>query len=136
MPASVGGLRAGGALDPAGDYNIAGQWTFSIPPAAAFALQTGTTLFPNQHQGGFYMLSAATAMTVTLPAPTAGVDDGIVITFSSDSAVAHVINITNFDTGSDATASFTFNPYKGATLSVAAYNGRWKLLYGNGGSVG
>lgn len=124
--------RAGGALDPAGDYAITGQWQYQQPPSATQNQQTGTTFAPNQHVGGYYVLANASAMAVTLQAPAAVLDDGNVVEFTSDSAAAHVITITNLDSGSDAVASATFNPYKGASLTLRAYNGRWKVIAANG----
>lgn len=121
--------RTGGVLDVNGDFTINGWWNFVAPPAQIYTPVNVSTLVLSGHQPGAYMLSKSTGVTVTIGAPTAGIDDGTMIVFDSDAAVSHTVTFTGstLDTGSAAALSVTFNPFKGAGFAVFAYNGRWKI---------
>ena len=135
MAQPVGGFRQGGVLEPYGDYQIFGQWLFSVPPIDLYlAVGAVSTYALNGHTAGSYMLNRAGVTAVTVGAPTSGTDDFNVLQFLSDSAFAHTITFTGgtLDTGSAAVTSATFNPFKGASLAVTSFNGRWKVTYANG----
>lgn len=134
MPVVVNGIRSGGVLDRYGDYILHGQWQHEVPSMAVPTLNTDATLAPNVHKGTLYILGRSTAQAVTMGAPTAGNDDGLIFEFQSDSAAAHTVTFTGntLDSGSAAVASATFNANKGACLRVRAYNGRWKVIFANG----
>lgn len=71
--------------------------------------------------------------TVAAPAASPG-GDGIVLTFTSDTANAHTLTFTGntLDTGSASVLTATFNANKGASLTVVSYNARWKVVSANG----
>lgn len=89
-------------------------------------------------QGSVNAINKGSAAALTIAAPTAGApgtgDDGKVTTLTSDSAFAHVLTFTGskLDSGAAAVLTATFNPFKGASLTVMAFNGRFKVLNANG----
>jgi hypothetical protein len=82
---------------------------------------------------GVYVFTGATAQTVTLTAPTAGVMDGMVIKFISGSAAAHSFTCTSHMFGGTSTSNVaTFAAYKGASITLMAYNGDWLVIASTG----
>lgn len=82
-----------------------------------------------------YVITKASALADTLAAPAASPGgDGISIGIMSDSAFAHTITFTGntLDSGSAAVLTATFNAFKGASLDIMSYNGRWKVIRANG----
>ena len=84
----------------------------------------------NPHQPGRYAITKAGVAALTLAAPTAGADDGILIEITSTTAYAHTIttpaagdiqdgNNNGYDT------VMTFNAHKGASCLLCAYQGVW-----------
>ncbi len=87
------------------------------------------------NQSRQYVITKGSAETDTIAAPAASPGgDGVEITITSDSAFAHIITFTGgtLDTGAAAVTTATFNAFKGASLTVVSYNGRWKVVNQNG----
>jgi hypothetical protein len=78
-------------------------------------------------------LIAATLNAATPGAAGTG-DDGITYGFYSDAAFAHTITFSGgtLDSGGAAVTTATFNASKGASLTVMAFNGRYKVSAANG----
>jgi hypothetical protein len=119
---------------PAGNWQINPLFLEGYTPVA---LGTAAPAI-NPHAPHTYVFNRAGVVAATIAAPTAGLpgtgDDGTEITFTSDSANAHTVTFTGgtLDSGGAATALATFNPNKGATLTIMAFNARWKVMSANG----
>ena len=73
-----------------------------------------------------YIITNAAATALTLAAPTAGADDGIVITVTSATGFAHTITATGlFQSGTAASSIATFAAFAGASVTLKAFNGKW-----------
>jgi hypothetical protein len=82
-----------------------------------------------------YAITAGGAIALTLAAPAASPGgDNVRITVTSDSANGHTITFTGgtLDSGSAAVTTATFNAFKGASIALVSYDGRWKVLNANG----
>lgn len=117
-----------------------GNWRVdpaALAGTAPFALGTAAPAI-NPHTAQNYVMNRAGVVAATLAAPTAGGpgtgDDGIQITFTSDSANAHTVTFTGstLDSGSAAALTATFNANKGASLTVEVFNARYKVISANG----
>lgn len=76
-----------------------------------------------------YIITKAGVAAMTLAAPTAGVDDGKIITFTSSTANAHTVTATGlFKTGTATVNLATFAAFAGAGFSVMAYGGLWYVM--------
>ncbi len=77
-----------------------------------------------------YAMKKASALAIVLPAPTTG-QDGLVIQFTNDTAVAHVITATSLlqdgVTGGAKTTA-TFAAFIGAYLALQAQGGFWNVV--------
>jgi hypothetical protein len=87
---------------------------------------------------GLTVITKATAAALTLAAPTAGTDDGKVLTIVSTSAAAHTVTQANpgFNNGGTASDVATFGAAIGNNLTVVAYNGRWYITNSIGITLG
>lgn len=101
---------------------IGEDYTFTATGVAAIVRDT------------IFSVNKATAAAITLVAPSKA-QDGIELTFTSQTAAAHVITATSLlgdaVSGSPHTTA-TFAAYIGATLTLTAQNGIWNVT----GSVG
>lgn len=80
-----------------------------------------------------YNINKLTAAAVILTAPTLA-DQGVMLTFTSNTPAAHVITATNLfmdGTGTLPHSTATFNAKQGATLTVVAENGFWNVVSNN-----
>ena len=86
------------------------------------------------HTAATYVITKAGVLADTLAAPTAGVDDGLEIVVTSNTANAHTITATGLlNTGAAAGANLaTFAAFPGAGLTLMAYQGKWNVLSANG----
>ncbi len=83
----------------------------------------------SQHAPETYVITKVGVCALTLAAPTAGTDDGVMLEFTSDTANAHTLTATGLlDTGSVSVNVATWAAQKGASLRLMAYNGRWKTM--------
>ncbi len=78
-----------------------------------------------------YVITKGSAAALTIAAPTV---DNVDIIITSDTAFAHVLTFTGgtLDSGNAAVLTATWNAFKGASLEIISYNGRWKVLNANG----
>lgn len=101
-------------------------------PLALTTITTAAFAIP-PHTQATYVITRAAADLMTLAAPTTVVDDGLVITLTSDSAYAHTITATSLlNTGAAGVTTATFAAYAGAGLTLMAYGGKWNVLYSTG----
>lgn len=133
----VGVLDANGSFKQASNLSAGNQGPAGIVSLGALTFTPVQQLTVNgaipPHTAAVYAITKAGVLADTLAAPTAGApgvgDDGIVITITSDTANAHTLTATALlDTGSANAAVATFAAFKGAGLTLMAYNGRWKVL--------
>jgi len=81
------------------------------------------------HEAANYIITKAGIAALTLAAPTAGIDDGLVIAISSSTLYAHTLTATNLlSTGVAGVSVATFAAYAGAGLTLKAYNGLWQVM--------
>jgi hypothetical protein len=112
------------------DWNVNGNTT---PGPQTFTVSAATGANTIGAVPGTYVITGATANTITLTAPTAGVMDGMVIKVISGSAVAHTITCSSHLIGGTSTSSVaTFAAYKGASITLVAYNGDWLVVASTG----
>jgi hypothetical protein len=85
-----------------------------------------------QIKEGQLVITKATAIALTLPAPTAGLptaaipgDDGKVLRITSTTAVAHVITCPQGFNGKGASGTATFGAAKGNGMVLMAQGGQW-----------
>lgn len=76
---------------------------------------------------GVVFITKGTAAALTLAAPTAGDDDGKVLTIVSTTAAAHTVTVATagFNDGGTASDVGTFAAAKGNGLTLVAYAGDW-----------
>jgi hypothetical protein len=80
------------------------------------------------HLAANYIVTKAGVAALTLAAPTAGTDDGVTITITSNTANAHTLTATGLlQTGATATDAATFAAHAGAGLTLQAYQGKWMV---------
>lgn len=78
---------------------------------------------------GVYVVTTAGVDAMTLGAPTATTDDGLVITVTSSTSNAHTITATGLlQTGTASVNVATFAAQKGAGVTLMAYQGKWQVL--------
>ncbi len=91
--------------------------------------QNGVIAVPNKNTT-FLLTKASALATTTLGAPSKG-QNGLRLTFTSQTAAAHVITATTLFadavTGSPHTTA-TFAAFIGASLTVVADNGLWNIV--------
>jgi hypothetical protein len=96
----------------------------TIPPAL---LAASGAISP--HLADDYVITKAGVAAMTLAAPTAGTDDGVIIQISSATANAHTVTATGLlETGSASVNVATFAAFAGAGLTLWAYNAKWIVL--------
>lgn len=83
----------------------------------------------NPNTAATYVVTKAGVLASTLAAPTAGADDGKIITITSNTANAHTLTATGLlQTGTASVNLATFAAQKGAGLTLMAYQGKWNVL--------
>lgn len=83
----------------------------------------------NSHLAADYIITKAGSALLTLAAPTATVDDGTMISITSNTAFAHVLSaIGLLQTGTAFVNYVDFNAFPGATVTLQAYQGKWNVL--------
>lgn len=116
------------------DFPVVPVGTVSQRPVAVFdnlvAIGQNTAIIPLPDKNTEYVITKATALaTTTLPAPTVA-QNGLRLTFTSQTAAAHVITsaalFNNGLTGSPWSTA-TFAAFPGAGFSVVANNGLWNV---------
>lgn len=95
-------------------YTVIGQNT------AALAVPTRNTIF---------VINKATALATTTFANPSKSQDGLTITFVSNTDAAHVVTLVNSQDGTTGNhTTYTFAAFGGAAFTVVAVNGRWLTL--------
>jgi len=85
------------------------------------------------HGAGNYVVETAGVDAMTLAAPTAEVDDGILIAIFSDTTNAHTVTATSlFANGTALKTTATFAAFKGAGMVLRAYDGVWQVISSTG----
>ena len=109
---------------------VAGNWEVQFSQAQqAFPVALAVNGAIPSHVAATYAITKAGVLADTLAAPTVTTDDGLIIVITSDTANAHTLTATGLlDTGSANVNVATFAAFKGAGLTLMAYNGRWKVL--------
>lgn len=114
-----------------------GAFTASTRQAALLNPLTGTNLIIvagaiDPHTAGRYMITAGSALALTLGAPTVGTEDGLTITIYSSTAFAHTVTATGlYQDGAGHANLATFSANAGAQIVLIAFNGKW-IADGNG----
>lgn len=94
-------------------------------------LLSGTADALSAHGRVNYVVTKAGTDAMTLAAPTAGTDDGAILTVTSATANAHTITATglinNGTTGGPHNTA-TFAAFSGASITLMAYNALWYVL--------
>lgn len=90
----------------------------------------GTADVLNPHISGNYIIQSSAANAVTLTAPTAGADDGVTIALYVDSiTLAHTLTATALlANGTALKTTATPAQFKGAGLTLRAFNGVWQVI--------
>jgi hypothetical protein len=120
------GLVHAGSFDQSAAQDINDTSVFTGP----IVKLTGLLDTINPHQSGNYVVTQAGAPDVmTLTAPTAGTDDGLMISVISDTTCAHTITATSLLANGTALKSLaTFAAFRGAGVVLRAYNGVWQVI--------
>jgi hypothetical protein len=114
--------------------SVAGNWETSLGGATQAApITLAVNGAVNPHNPATYVITKAGVLADTLAAPTATTDDGVILTFTSNTANAHTITATGlFQTGTASVNLATFAANAGAGFTAMAYQGKWNVLYSIG----
>jgi hypothetical protein len=124
--------HSGGAYDRSSQQDLID----SDPLHGPIVLLTGSTDAINPHVSGNYIVTTGGVDAMTITAPTAVVDDGLVIVITSGSANAHTLTGTGIlQTGATGTGLLTYAAFAGASVTLRAYNAKWQMLSSNGITV-
>lgn len=81
------------------------------------------------HTANNYIITKAGVAALTLAAPTAGADDGLLLQFTSTTANQHTLTATGlFIDGAGHVNLATWSANAGGSLLLMAYNGKWYVL--------
>lgn len=87
----------------------------------------------DSHTANRYIITKAGVAALTLAAPTATQDDGLLIEVSSSTAFAHTLTATGlFADGGGHVNLATFAAQLGASILLQAYQGRWYVQLAQG----
>jgi hypothetical protein len=125
-PRGIGARNAGGVYSQDGQQDIIDGDSFQGPET----LLSGTTDAIVNHVAGNYIIKTAGVDAITLFAPTAGIDDGLSINIWSDTANAHTVTLPSavFASGKAQSTVATFAAFRGAGISLRAFNGVWQVI--------
>lgn len=126
------GISHAGSFDSGAAQDIIDTNPFAGP----ITFLTGTADAINPHVAGNYVVKTGSADAMTLTAPTAGVDDGVMIQLWSDTAFAHTLTATSLLAGGTALkTTATFPAFRGAGMTLRAMNGVWHVVSSGNGNV-
>jgi hypothetical protein len=124
-PRGIGARAAGGAYTQDTQQDVIDSDSFE----GGIVLLSGTTDALNPHIPGNYIIKTGSADAITLTAPTAGVDDNLTISIFSDTLFAHVVTAAAlFANGTALKTTATFAAFRGAGMSLRAFNGVWQVV--------
>jgi len=117
--------------------DAAGNVWVDIEPATSAALNNrnwlalaGAADAINPHVNANYIVTTAGVDAMTLAAPTTGIDDGVEIFVSSNTANAHTLTATGLlQTGAAAVNLATFAAQKGAGVRLKAFQAKWNVVH-------
>ena len=96
---------------------------------APITLLTGTADVINPHVAGNYIIKTGSADAMVLGAPTVGTDDNLCINIWSDTLFAHTLTATSLlANGTALKTTATFAAFRGAGLTLRAFNGVWQVI--------
>lgn len=129
------GLSLG--VNAVGSYacTTAGNWVVQLCQSSqpGIVSLTGSADALAPHTPHTYVVNKAGVDAMTLAAPTATTDDGIILVVTSNTANAHTITATGLlQTGTASVNTATFAAQKGASITLMAYQGKWNVLSANG----
>jgi hypothetical protein len=78
-----------------------------------------------------YIIKTGSADAITLSLPRVGLDDNLSINIWSDTLFAHTVTLptTGYATGTAViTTIATFSAFRGAGMTLRAYNGTWQVI--------
>lgn len=94
----------------------------------------GAIAVPNRNTT--FVITKATALASSTLADPSKSQDGLRLTFVSNSAAAHVVTLTNsFDGTTGNSTVYTMTAFQGCSFAVIASKGVWLVLYLNGVTV-
>lgn len=94
------------------------------------AITTNGAIDP--HTAASYVITKAGVAGMTLGAPTATTDDGLILVITSNTAFAHTITATGLlQTGATTVNVATLAAFAGASVTLIAYQGKWNVLFQN-----
>lgn len=104
------------------DYDIA-----TIGANGAIAVPSRQTLF--------FITKASALASSTVANPTKD-QNGLILTFTSAAAAAHVVTLTTSQDGTTGNSTtYTMTAFLGCSFAIVAWNGTWNVLYLNGVTV-
>lgn len=118
------------------DCTTAGSWVDFAPEAgldnpSPSPINTLAASAALSVSSGNYYVTKGTAAALTLAAPTAGVQDGMLIKITSTTAAAHTLVATTLiesgGSGSPYTTA-TFGAFIGSSITLRAYGGVWYVV--------
>ena len=119
------GNHAGGAYTTDSQQDIIDGDAFEGP----ITQLTGSADAINPHASGNYVVKTAGVDAMTLAAPTVGTDDGLSISVYSDTTNAHTITATSLlANGTALKTTATFAAFRGAGVTLRAFNGVWQVI--------
>lgn len=124
MARGILGARAG-SYDKSAQQEIIDSDAFEGPVIILAGLADAI----NPHVSGNYIVTGGAPDLMTLLAPTVGTDDNLSISIFSDSAQAHTLTATTLlANGTALKTTATFAAFRGAGLTLRAYNGVWQVV--------
>lgn len=126
-PRGVGARALGGAYTQDCQQDLNDTDSFQ----QAIILLSGTTDALNPHVPGNYIIKTGSADAITLPLPTAGLDDNLCINIWSDTLFAHTVTLpsTGYANGAAVLKTIgTFAAFRGAGMTLRAFNGTWQVV--------
>jgi len=128
-PRGVGARTQGGAYSQDAQQDNIDTDSFSSP----IILLSGTTDVIAPNAPGNYIVKTGQANAMTLAAPRVGIDDNVSINVWSDTLFAHTITATAlFANGTALKTTATFAAFRGAGLTLRAFNGVWQVVSSTG----
>jgi hypothetical protein len=129
MARGIGNNRVGGAYDVAAQGDLSDGDAFELQPT----LLSGSADVIPPHQAGNYIVKTAGVDAMTLGAPTPGTDDNLSISIFSDTLNAHTVTATAlFANGTALKTTATFAAFRGAGMTLRAFNGVWQIVGASG----
>jgi hypothetical protein len=124
--------------DSAGNIHLNGSQLYfdengSVLDVPVVLLLSGSADATPSHLASINLINRAGVDAITLAAPTAGVDDGTVIEYTSNTAFAHTVTCSAgvLQTGTAANTKATFAAFAGASLRLIACQGKWNVSSSN-----